>query len=372
MSTHADSSQRLPGRGGSIVLALVVTLILVVAAEVVLRLVFPIPYSMDIQYLLDGHLGWRLEPNHVYTLAEGGVCSVNNLGFRNATDTVVPKPDGVVRVVVLGGSATFCYEVDDADAWTAILEKRLREKYGPYVEVVNAGVPGYDAFISKINYMYRIRPLEPDILMVSHTWNDLKRFRTIESGAFPQAVVLGKPNPVRKFLRHFQLAWRVRALWWHFFRGDQRENTWDVGPGPSTIPPGGKAHRWARTNFDDIALLAQEDGVLPVFCSQAGVLSPEDVKDPEVRAMVRNDYAGLSVDGVLNQWLAMTKIISESAWDNGVLFIDVYGNVPHDPALFHDHVHLRRGGDERVADVTFEKLVADPAADAVLRKATLR
>lgn len=356
-------------RATNILVAAVMIAILVVVGELALRVFFPIRYSMDIQYVNDGHVGWRLEPNHAYVLAEGGVCSVNNLGFRGAEDTMVPKPDGIVRVVVLGGSAVFCFEVDDADAWTALLEDKLRARYGNHIEVVNAGVPGYDAFISKMNYLYRIRPLEPDIVIVSHTWNDLKRLREIESGAFPRADLPPPPNPVRKFFRHFQLAWRARVLWQRVAGDDRRENTWDRGvAGPEHIPDGGRAHRWVRRNYDDLALLTESDGVRPVFASQAGLISESVIRDPEARVRIRNDYAFLSLEETLKQWRAISGIIERSAWDNGVLFVDEYGSVPHDPDLFHDHVHLTEEGNRRVAEVMFEAMVSDPLIDDELTR----
>lgn len=343
---------------------------LLVVGELALRVLFPIEYSMDIRYIDDGYVGWRFEPSHVYTLAGGGTCTINNLGFRGARDTEVPKPEGVVRVVVLGGSAVFCYEVDDADTWTALLEHWLQREYGDHVEVINAGVPGYDAFVSKMNYLYRIRPLQPDIAVVSHTWNDVKRFHEIERGEFPDKTIGPGPSPVRKFLRNYQLAWRVRALWWKVFRDDRRENTYEgEGDEPAAIPENGRAHRWVRRNYDDLALLLESDGVLPVFVSQAGLLSRGNMDDPDVRAVVRNDYANLTVEETLNQWLVMTNIIESAAYDNGVLYVDVYGQVPHDPALFHDHVHLTKSGNARVADVIFQRMIADPAVDAVLRRA---
>lgn len=365
MTPSADPPRR--HRARSVALLVGVLVLMLVAGELGLRLFFPIRYSMDVRYVDDGHVGWRLEPGHVYTLAGGGVCTINNLGFRDAEDTIVPRPDGVVRVVVLGGSAVFCYEVSDADTWTAVLEELLRERYGDHIDVINAGVPGYDSFTSKMNYLYRIRPIEPDVVVVSHTWNDLKRLRRIESGAFPDAAIGPGPNAVRKFFRRFQLAWRLRALWRRVAGEDRRENTWEGSvAGPEDIPRGGRAHRWVRRNYDDFALLAESDRVRPVFASQAGLISPETVADPATRARIRNDYAYLSIEETLEQWRAISGIIERSAWDNGVLFADVYARVPHEPRLFHDHVHLTEEGNRRVAEVTFEAMMTDPVIRAAL------
>lgn len=368
MAANESTERGKRSRWGSFLLAVVTIGILLVVGEVVCRVFFPIRYSMDIQYINDGFVRLRLEPNHKYRLANGGTCTINNLGFRGAKDTSVEKPEGTVRVVVLGGSAVFCYEVDDSLAWTALLEKKLQEEYGDHVEVINAGVPGYDAFVSKMNYLYRIRPLDPDIVVVSHTWNDLKMLYEEETGVFPDATIGPGPNPIRKFFRHFQLAWRIRAIYWELFRGDQRENKCESTVSDEiTITPNGPGHRWARHNFEDLALLLQEDGVVAVFASQAGLLSPENVGDPAVRKVVRNDYACMTVEEVLKQWQALTKIIETAAWENGLTYVDVYDQVPHELRCFHDHVHLTEDGNRYVADAVYQGMITDPVVDAALR-----
>jgi hypothetical protein len=354
-------------RGVNLAVAAATLAALCVVGEIVLRAFFPIAYSMDIRYVPDGHLGWRLEPDHRYRLASGGVCSINNLGYRYPRDLDVDKPGGSVRVVVLGGSAAFCYEVDDADTWAARLEVLLRGRYGDDVDVINAGVPGYDASASLVNYFYRAWALDPDVVLVYHTWNDLKLFHVIESGHLRDKEAFVAPNRLRKLLRHSQLAWRVRGVCRELLQGDRRENAWGDGEYAS-IPPEGRAHRWARRNFDDLALVLEKDGVVPVFASQAGLLSRDNVGDPAIRGLVRNDYARLPVDEVLQQWEAMTTIIAEAAYDNGVLFVDAYRTVPHKTECFHDHVHLTEEGNRYVAEAFYARMIADPAVDAALRR----
>lgn len=75
-----------------------VTLMLI---EIILRVFFPIPYSMEVKYIPDGHLGTRLQPNKVYTLGSGGLATINNLGFRRTTDLSYTKPNNMIRFLLI-------------------------------------------------------------------------------------------------------------------------------------------------------------------------------------------------------------------------------------------------------------------------------
>lgn len=336
-------------------------LLAVAMAEVALRLFAPIPYSMKVEYRPDGFVGQRLVPKRRYRLADGGTCTVNSAGYRGP-EFEIPKPPGIFRIVALGGSSTFSYLTDDAKTWTRRLEDDLRARFGDSIEVVNAGVPGYSAFTSKVNYLYRIRAIGPDVVLLYHTWNDMKFFRRIEEGEDFLAPSF-RPRPIRDFLRRFQLAWRLRSLFDSSEGGlPSREQGWlerDPAEGIA-ISEGGRAHRWERDNYEDLALLASTDGVLPVFVSQAGLLSDGNLDDPEVRRRVYTEYQGLDYPEILRQWKAIGAIQRAAAERHGGLFIDVYAAVPHRLEYFHDHVHLTPVGNQAVAAAIYAGLVESP------------
>lgn len=98
----------------------------------------------------------------------------NALGFRGPEITV-PKPEGVFRIVVLGGSVTYGEGVGDwRQADPAQLEQVLREEYGySNVEVINAGVGGYTTWENVIDFEMRILDLEPDLAIINPGGNDV-------------------------------------------------------------------------------------------------------------------------------------------------------------------------------------------------------
>lgn len=117
------------------------------------------------------------DPVQVYELVPGaqGTCfgaevTVNSRGFRDA-EYVVPKPPGVRRIVVLGDSITFGYDLALEDTFPERLEARFAAEGRP-IEVCNLGVTGYDT-LQETRMLERVgMALEPDLILVGHCFND--------------------------------------------------------------------------------------------------------------------------------------------------------------------------------------------------------
>jgi lysophospholipase L1-like esterase len=103
-----------------------------------------------------------------------GLTTHNSLGYRNA-EVTLQKPDGVYRIVAIGGSSTYDVRIEDnAQTFTAQLEELLQAQYGhPNVEVINAGVPGYNSWEMLINLEFRVLDLDPDLVIIYEGTNDV-------------------------------------------------------------------------------------------------------------------------------------------------------------------------------------------------------
>jgi lysophospholipase L1-like esterase len=113
-------------------------------------------------------LGYVPAPNY-----ENGLLSHNSLGFRG-DEITIPKPDETFRIVALGGSTTYSVLLNDnAQTYTALLQKELRERGYSNIEIVNAGVNGYPTLNSLINLETRVLDLDPDMLLIYHAINDV-------------------------------------------------------------------------------------------------------------------------------------------------------------------------------------------------------
>ncbi len=159
-----------------IVFALIPVLVLLVAAEVVLRFTglaerCSLPYRDSPLWACDPILVFRLKP----WLSPGGKL-LNHAGFR--THEFEPKKPGVYRILVLGDSTTFgmiaapTFEYID-EPYPERLERLVAERNGPgKVEVLNAGVAGYNSYHGVMLLRTRLRGLHPDLITVRFGWND--------------------------------------------------------------------------------------------------------------------------------------------------------------------------------------------------------
>ncbi len=86
-----------------------------------------------------------------------------------ATEVQVPKPDGVYRIVAMGGSSTYGTPNPYDETYPYYLQQVLRDDYGETnVEVVNDGVPGYTSWHNLVDLSTRVLTLDPDLVILYH------------------------------------------------------------------------------------------------------------------------------------------------------------------------------------------------------------
>ncbi len=97
----------------------------------------------------------------------------NRLGYRGPEITL-PKPEGVYRIVALGGSTTYSSATSAEEAYPAQLQTVLRDQYGySQVEVINGGFIGYSSWETLVNFQFRVLELEPDMIILYDSVNDI-------------------------------------------------------------------------------------------------------------------------------------------------------------------------------------------------------
>ena len=135
--------------------------------------------SKDYAWTPHPYLAYSPTPNY-----RKGQTSHNSLGFRN-DEFSLEKPEGVYRIVALGGSSTYDVSIqDNHETFTAQLEKILREEYGyTNVQVINAGVPGYNSWEILVNLEFRVLDLDPDLVIIYENTNDVHA-RLVEPSAY--------------------------------------------------------------------------------------------------------------------------------------------------------------------------------------------
>lgn len=115
---------------------------------------------------------YELKPG-LDTCFEKARVRTNSEGLRAAAAYRRPKPPGVFRILLLGDSQAFGWGVDEADTLGAQLAASLRGTGEVEIEVVNAGVPGYNAAQESAWLRARGLAYEPDCVVVLYIANDL-------------------------------------------------------------------------------------------------------------------------------------------------------------------------------------------------------
>lgn len=150
-------------------ITVIVTLFLVtLLAEAGLR-VLDLPISLpSLKHITEPSdvLGYQLVPN----LRDGSI-NINSHGLRDR-ERKWEKPEGTRRILGIGDSFTFGYQVDSKDCYLKQLERGLNKGDGPW-DVINAGVTGYNmwqylAYVKCCGYKYR-----PDLMIIGVFFDDL-------------------------------------------------------------------------------------------------------------------------------------------------------------------------------------------------------
>lgn len=159
--------------------------------------------------------------------------ATNALGFRDGP--IAPhKPPGTLRILALGDSTTAGLGIPElANTWPKLLERRIRGATGRRVEVLNLGVGGYDP--EQEAELLRVQgiALEPDLVLVLLTTNDMQR--GVDGGVYDALLRAREhrdapaPGLAAWLLRHSRLAFVVVHRWRAL-----------VGP----APPRSSAARW--------------------------------------------------------------------------------------------------------------------------------
>ncbi len=94
---------------------------------------------------------------------------INHNSFRcRGPEFARPKPAGLVRVVALGGSSTYCAGVSDNETWEYFLSQQL----GANHEVINMGAPGGTSIETMSQTALLFSDVQPDIALYYLGWND--------------------------------------------------------------------------------------------------------------------------------------------------------------------------------------------------------
>src|SRR3989344_7828681 len=123
-----------------------------------------ITYKRPMRFSPHQYLNYIGTPNY---RSANGLNIHNSLGMRGP-EIIMPKPAGRIRIAILGGSTVYEEFVQDwKKDFARQLEKHLKDAYSDEdIEIINAGLPGWDSWEDLINLEFRLNYLDLDAIIV--------------------------------------------------------------------------------------------------------------------------------------------------------------------------------------------------------------
>ena len=304
---------------------------------------------------------------------------INERGYRGKS-FAVPKPAGIVRIVVLGGSSAFDAASDEAQSWPYLVHEQLQARGYKQVEIINAAIPGHATWDSLGRLYAEIWMFEPDYVMVYHAWNDIKYFswltpaKSLLRGYRPPPTAKGSnlvdnpimyyTGPLDRWLSHSQLYTRLRWRYqsWQLgmigLEGLIRQGGVDQRPLSQhsyADSYGSWGPRQYELNLHLIADAARDIGATPIFLTEARLVASSNSGVDRQRIVY--DLVHLSHEALVRAFADCDKAIFAVAKEKDVPVLDLARMFTGRGELFYDHVHTTPDGSKAIATAVADFLV---------------
>lgn len=300
-----------------------------------------------------GNFGYRERPGKREKYRNGTRASFNSMGYRGPVVDEA-KPAGTYRIVLLGESTTFGYEVNDDETIDEHMRRLLKTRFPPgCFEVVNLALGGYDSY--QIYERMRVDggKLSPDLVVINSGINDVRNALYTRLSAPPDPRTLIWESVMSTMRQEAAEARRLSTLIQHYSYlarvpgyalevWGQRQSLTEI----RVVEPDGSAVDYFDTNITRTAGLALAGGAAVVLSTPPSALSRRNrSSDPPEKSYWIRD-AGTTEDYRRRLSTRMRAIAERlRAARQPVTY------VTHELPLeeFLDDAHLTGAGNRRVA-----------------------
>lgn len=133
--------------------------------------------------MLDPELGWRFRPAY-----DSGKHQLNAAGLRSARDYALERTPGVRRVAVFGDAYAYAAEVENAEAWPALMEAADSS-----LEMLNHGVGGFGTDQALLHFLRDGMRHAPDLVLIGFSPVSLRRSVNV----YPRFIATSEAPPAK-------------------------------------------------------------------------------------------------------------------------------------------------------------------------------
>jgi len=265
----------------------------------------------------------------------------------------VAKPAGVFRILCLGGSTT--EGPAGRKGYADPLKEMLSTKYPrKRIEVINAGRFFYSTQHSIIQYLFYLKDLNPDLIIVFHGINDL-----ITSFTMPPF----SSSPFREDYGHFYGALanvRYPKTFEEFLAGFFYADLLAFEVKPASFSDF-KSQNSFRRNVETIIEITKCEGIHLILSNQAHCFSERNDSEPSFLAFPKYYLIDSEHYADEKSWYEgmelFNRITEETAIKFSIPFVDQAAALRGRKEVFRDSVHMMHEGTELLARLFFEKVV---------------
>lgn len=264
--------------------------------------------------------------------------TINEQQFRRREPVAVPKPAGVIRIFLTGGSTAFgCGAPDDDRTISGYLERELRARTARDIEVIDAANPAWATTHERSWIVDRLVDFQPDLVISLSGNND------VHWGAKGRNVL---------FMRTYAEQHYFDELAWLYARA--REPLPDVVPvSEKRVAPRLVASRLARNVRQSLGAL-QDHGARYLFALQPDLAvtgKPLTRKERWQRRLMDDRFGPGAVDYFGASYAAIRRELDRLASEGLSVadLSDAFDGTPSGQEIFLDSYHFGDRGNDIVA-----------------------
>lgn len=355
--------------------ALFLVLFTLFALELILRFYYPFTNKVrGREFELATNTTYRLVNDFNPRLDSIIIHHRNSLGFRGEEPH---RSASKLFVLAIGGSTTACTYLSEGQTWCDVLKEQAPDQ----LIVNNAGLDGHSSFghIAIMKYYLPGLPVKPDLVLFLCGANDVDRDDLPD---YSDSLQGNTGKKIKRWLKDnsetARLYTDLKNKWFpNDIYSDRRY--WNFRDfEPLDLPTGyidsclKKQDRLLKNyeyRLQVLSDLCRAQGITPVFINQS-LAYPDfgaktNVSGDPLQRMNEMDNGGL-FHRKLRLYNESTRKLSER---NGLVYIDLFSQVPADTAYYYDPVHYTRKGADTVGRLVYRGL--QPLLDS-LRKARIQ